>query len=126
ETELEIQLGWESLIGMLLPSGVTGCAVQNTTSPLSAVPSLTLKCPFKPVKRGGELCLVLPASQGRTKKANPSLLKAIARAYRWRERIIAGEVYAKEQLAAEAGLNASYLGRILRLIALAPELVESI
>ncbi len=38
---------------------------------------------------------------------------------------MAGEVYAKEQLAAEAGLNASYLGRILRLMNLAPELIES-
>jgi len=53
------------------------------------------------------------------------LLKAIARAHRCRERIVAGEVYAKEQLAAEAGLNASYLGRILRLMNLAPELIES-
>ena len=68
----------------------------------------------------------MPASQSQVKRSNPSLLKAIARAHRWRERIIAGEVYSKEQLATEAGLNASYLGRLLRLIALAPEILESI
>ena len=78
------------------------------------------------MRHGSELRFIIPGSPSPTRRSNPSLLKAIARAYCWRERIIAGEVYSKEQLAMEIGLNASYLGRILRLIALAPQLVESI
>ena len=39
---------------------------------------------------------------------------------------MAGEVYCKEQLAAESGLNASYVGKILRLGALCPDFVEDV
>jgi len=126
ETDIEIQLDWESFIGILLGSEVTRPALENVRPPCSVVSPLVLRCPFKPVRRGNELRLIVPASQSQVKRSNPSLLKAIARAHRWRERIIAGEVYSKEQLATEAGLNASYLGRLLRLIALAPEILESI
>lgn len=124
--ELEIQLDLESVFSLLLDSGTAGSTMENVRPPLSGTPSLLLKCPFKPIRRGSELRLILPAAACHKRRANPSLLKAIARAHRWREKIVAGEIYAKEQLAAEAGLNASYLGRILRLIALAPELIESI
>jgi hypothetical protein len=54
------------------------------------------------------------------------MLRAIARSLQWRERIIAGDFYCKEQLAAEANLNASYVGRILRLAAFSPDLVDSV
>jgi hypothetical protein len=53
-------------------------------------------------------------------------LKAIVTAHHWRERIIAGEIYCKEQLATEAKLNSSYVGRILRLAALSPDIVDGI
>jgi hypothetical protein len=43
-----------------------------------------------------------------------------------RERIMAGEVYCKEQIAADIGLNASYVGKILRLSALGPDFVEDV
>jgi ParB-like chromosome segregation protein Spo0J len=53
-------------------------------------------------------------------------LKAIATAHRWRERIIAGEIYGREQLATEAKVTRSYAGRILRLVALSPDIVDGI
>src|SRR5438132_14072520 len=124
-TELEIQLDWNRILAVLLEPESGSSTVENATNSLSGTRSLLVKCPFKPLRRRGELRLLLAAAGSQTRRANPYLLKAIARAHRWRERIVAGEVYAKEQLAAEAGLNASYLGRILRLMDLAPELVES-
>ncbi len=124
-TELEIQLDWNRVLAVLLEPESGSSTVENATNSLSGTRSLLVKCPFKPLRRRGELRLLLAAAGSQTRRANPYLLKAIARAHRWRERIVAGEVYAKEQLAAEAGLNASYLGRILRLMNLAPELIES-
>jgi hypothetical protein len=53
-------------------------------------------------------------------------VRAIARSLQWRERIVAGDIHSKEELAAEAGLNASYVGRILRIAALSPDLVDAV
>jgi hypothetical protein len=39
---------------------------------------------------------------------------------------MAGEIYCKEQIATEAKLNSSYVGRILRLAALSPDIVDGI
>jgi hypothetical protein len=75
--------------------------------------------------RRGELRLVLPNTSVTTNQANRSVVKAIARSLQWKERVIAGEVYCKEQLAAETSMNASYVGRILRLGALSPDIVDS-
>ena len=54
------------------------------------------------------------------------LSKAIVTAHGWRERILAGEICSIKQLAAEARLNARCAGRILRLAALSPSLVDDV
>jgi site-specific DNA recombinase len=124
ETELEIQLNWNQVLGILLGPERSRSTLESPRNSLSDTPPLLVKCPFRRLRRRGELRLMLAAAGSQTRQANPSLLKAIARAHLWRERIIASEIQTKAQLAAEAGLNASYLGRILRLMNLAPELVE--
>jgi hypothetical protein len=55
-----------------------------------------------------------------------SLVKAIARASRWYEQIISGEVQSFEQIANEIGTTPTYVSRIFRFASLSPAIVQSI
>jgi hypothetical protein len=50
---------------------------------------------------------------------------AVVKAQRWKPSILVGEIYCKEQLACEENLNASYVGRILRLVVLGPRWLDA-
>lgn len=88
--------------------------------------SFSIRCPLATTRSRGELRLIVPGSTASLNQVNRPVLKALARATRWRERIMAGEVYCKEQIAADTGLNASYVGKILRLSVLSPDFVEDV
>ena len=53
-------------------------------------------------------------------------VSAIAKAYRWQTQLESGEYSSLDDLAAANGIDRSYLGRILRLTSLAPDIVEAI
>jgi hypothetical protein len=55
-----------------------------------------------------------------------TLLKALARAHRWQGILEGGEYGSIEELARAERINPSYLARVLRLVLLAPDIVESI
>ena len=56
---------------------------------------------------------------------NP-MVKALARAFRWRK-MLDTEMYATlEELARAKGVHATYVSRVLRLTLLAPDIVEAI
>jgi site-specific DNA recombinase len=81
------------------------------------------------VKRcGGEMRLVLPPDHLDRVPWHPtsSLLKALARARRWHEWIVAGEVSGQRAIAQRLGLNERYIGRVLTCAFLAPDIVEAI
>ena len=54
------------------------------------------------------------------------MLKALARAHRWRRMIESGEYSSISELAKVEGINQSYACRILRLSLLAPSIVSAI
>jgi hypothetical protein len=54
------------------------------------------------------------------------MVKALARAFRWRKLLDTGGHSALEDLARAKGVNATYVSRMLRLTLLAPEIVEAI
>jgi len=54
------------------------------------------------------------------------LIKALARAFRWKRMIETGEFTTIAELADHEGLGRSYVTRILRMTLLAPEIVEAI
>jgi hypothetical protein len=54
------------------------------------------------------------------------MVKALARAFRWRRLLEAGTFATVEEIAAAEKINASYVGRVLRLTLLAPDIVEAI
>ena len=53
-------------------------------------------------------------------------MKAIARAFRWREMLERGTHATIAEIARAERINETYLGRVLRLTLLAPEIVDSI
>ena len=55
-----------------------------------------------------------------------TMVKAIARAFRWREMLENGTHATIAEIAAAEKINESYVGRILRLTLLAPDIVEAI
>jgi site-specific DNA recombinase len=81
---------------------------------------------FKPFRRGRELCLVGPKNSLTERVPNPSLVKAVAIARDWYEKIIAGEMGSISKLAAVTGVGSTYAKRILRYATLSPEIVDSI
>ena len=54
------------------------------------------------------------------------MVKALARAFRWRKMLDTGAHATLEVLAKTKGVAPSYVSRILRLTLLAPEIVEAI
>ena len=123
--ELEIEIDVEALVAGLLDKEWN--ASNEESRPQSRGRHLlTLKCSFALARRRGELRLVLPGfSTGSSQSASP-LLKAIVMAHGWKERIVAGQIYSVQQLATEAKLNSRYAVRILRLVALSPEIVDGL
>ena len=75
----------------------------------------------------GVLSFVLPPG-AREEKARPDpvLVKAIARAHDWLERLLRGEVRNQRALAEDVGLDERYVSRILPLAFLSPEITERI
>jgi hypothetical protein len=60
------------------------------------------------------------------RESNGTLVAALAKAHRWQEQLESGEYAGLEDLAAANGVDRTYVGRILRLTSLAPEIVERI
>lgn len=81
-------------------------------------------------KRGGRKLILAPdgtkASPPPRKRIDNAMFKAIARAFRWRKQLETGAHASVAEIATAEKINDSYVGRILRLTLLAPEIVEAI
>ena len=88
--------------------------------------TMTLHVPFRVVKRGGRKEMRLPDGVGPDRKADNTLVKALARAFRWKRLLESGEFATIAELAQREGIAPSYMTRVLRLTLLAPDIVEAI
>jgi hypothetical protein len=78
--------------------------------------------------RGGQKLILTPgglAPRGAS-AADTTLVKALARAFRWRRMMEAGRYGTIDELAAAEKINSSYVSRLLRLTLLSPDVVEAI
>jgi len=57
---------------------------------------------------------------------NRTLIEAIAKAHHWQEQLESGEYPSIEDLARAVGVDRTYVGRMLRLTSLAPDIIEAI
>ena len=88
--------------------------------------TIVVQVPFRLVKRGGRKQIQPPANQAAPRSADATLLKALARAFRWKRMLETGEYATISELAECEGIAISYLTRTLRLTLLAPEIVEAV
>jgi hypothetical protein len=88
--------------------------------------TMTLHVPFRIVKRGGRKEMQMPEGSARQRKTDNSLVKAVARAFRWKRMLESGEFATVAELAEREGIAPSYITRILRVTLLAPNIVEAI
>ena len=88
--------------------------------------SIVLSVPFRIVKRGGRKEMQMPEGVRPDQKADNTLVKALARAFRWKRMLESSEFATIGDLAAKEGIAASYMTRVMRLTLLAPEIVEAI
>jgi hypothetical protein len=81
-------------------------------------------------KRGGRKVIVLPdGSQGNPMPMatiDNTMIKAIARAFRWQKLLENGTYACLEDIARAEKINASFVSRVVRLALLAPDIVEAI
>ncbi len=86
----------------------------------------TVHVPFRVVKRGGRKEMLLPEGVPHPRRTDSTLVKAMARAFRWKRMLQSGDFVTIAELAECEGIAPSYMTRVLRLTLLAPNLVESI
>lgn len=91
-----------------------------------AIPdTVTIRVPFRITKRGGRKEVQLPPGAN-NRSPDYTLIKAVARAYRWRQILEDGEMGTIAELAEHENISPSYLTRVMRLTLLAPDIVEAI
>ena len=88
--------------------------------------TITIHVPFRIVKRGGRKEMVLPEGAAQVPKPDNTLVKALARAFRWKRMLDSGEFATIAELAEREGIAAPYLSRTLRLTLLAPDIIDAI
>ena len=92
--------------------------------------TVTVTVPFAIRKRGGRKLVITP--DGTTTapvtraRLDSTLLKALARGFRWRKLLETGDYATIEEIAGAENINPSYVSRVLRMTLLAPEIMETI
>lgn len=88
--------------------------------------TLTVVIPLQVKPRGGRKAMVTPGVLALAGRQDITLIKAVARAFRWRRMLESGRFGTINELAAAEKINSSYVSRVLRLTLLAPDIVEAI
>ncbi|WP_424813474.1 hypothetical protein [Roseococcus sp. YIM B11640] len=98
---------------------------------MTAATSITVRVPLKIRRRPGRKTVVTPiveegADAAIPTRADPALLKALARAFRYQRLLDEGRFASITEMAAAEQIERGYLGSLLRLTLLAPALVEEL
>ena len=98
---------------------------------MTAATSITVRVPLKIRRRPGRKTVVMPTSGdardgGIPTRADPAMVKALARAYRYQKLLDEGRYASITEMAAAEQVERGYLGSLLRLTLLAPDLVEAV
>lgn len=92
--------------------------------------TITVHLPLAFRRRGGRKQIIVPDGApawmpARTRVDN-AMVKALARAFRWRNMLERGQYATIREIATAENINESYVSRVLRLTLLAPATVEAI
>ena len=100
-------------------------------NPIDDGRTVTVRIPISIRRRGGRKLVLAPDGTPDTgaaprRRIDNAMVKAIARAFRWREMLENGTHSTIAEIAVAEKINESYVGRVLRLTLLAPVIVEAI
>ncbi|MCZ8147794.1 MAG: hypothetical protein O9325_08100 [Roseomonas sp.] len=94
--------------------------------------SVTVVVPMTIRRRGGRKQIIGPdgapvpmGDQPSETRGDPALVKALARAFRWRRMLEEGRYASVRELAKAEGVDRAYVGRVLNLTLLAPDIVAA-
>ena len=96
---------------------------------MSAATSITVRVKLAIRHRPGRKTIVTPMTDGMapvTTRADPALVKALARAFRYQRMLDQGRYATITEMAAAERIERGYMGTLLRLTLLAPDLLEDI
>ena len=92
--------------------------------------TLVVRIPMRFQRRGGRKRIIGPDGSAIVPSSKPqpdsTLVKALARAWRWQRMLDEGRFASARELAEAERVGHSYVGRILRVTLLAPDIVEHI
>ena len=88
--------------------------------------TITVHVPFRVAKRGGRKEMVLPEGAAPPRSPDNTLVKALARAFRWKRMLDSGQFATIGDLAEHEKISHSYMTRVLRLTLLSPHIIEAI
>jgi hypothetical protein len=94
--------------------------------------TITVRVPISIRKRGGRKVVLAPdgssvdARKLFCQQVDNALVKALSRAFRWRELLESGAYSTIGDIADREKINESYVSRVLRLTLLAPDIIEAI
>jgi hypothetical protein len=95
---------------------------------MSGPTHVTVRVPMRIKRRAGRKTIVTPVIDGlaapTATRADPTLLKALARAFRYQRMLDEGRYASISEMAAAEKIERGYLGSLLRLTLLAPDVVE--
>jgi site-specific DNA recombinase len=121
--KVELQLSRKALLQFFF----TPHRSEEIAGPLSASEDLIiLEADAQLRKCGGEVRLLLADTEQNRARSVPSLVRAVARAHDWMDRILSGEVPNQQALAKQTGFDKRYISRIIPLAFLAPDITEAI
>ncbi len=97
---------------------------------MSTATSITVRVPLAIRHRPGRKTVVTPMTAGAmpttATRADPALVKALARAFRYQRMLDEGRYASIGEMAAAERIERGYLGTLLRLTLLAPDVVDAI
>jgi hypothetical protein len=98
---------------------------------MSGATHVTVRVPLKIRRAPGRKMVVTPippagADPAIPTRADPAVVKALARAFRYQRMLDEGRYASITELAAAEKLDRGYLGSLLKLTLLAPDIVESV
>lgn len=95
----------------------------------SSSETIVVRVPLSIRRRAGRKIVVAPGGAKTEMPKRPvesALIKAIARAFRWRDMLEDGTYATINEIAEVEKINETYVGRVFRLTLLAPSIVEAI
>ena len=98
---------------------------------MSEAVSIKVRVPLAMRRHPGRRTVITPEgvatpSPTRPRAADPALVKALARAHRWQRMLDSGRYASISEMAKAERIDGGYLGRVLQLTLLAPDIVEAV